>query len=64
MSVAVEKLPMWIGALMGRSRELSPQLLNEPFHEVKAQMVRFWIVDGHFRGDLLACRQRVQLRSH
>ena len=41
MSVAVEKLPMWIGALMVRGRELSQQLLNEPFHEVKAQMVRF-----------------------
>ncbi|KAG2031493.1 cytochrome P450 [Suillus americanus] len=38
----LEKLPFWCfgGAfsLMGRSRELSQQLLNEPFSEVKAQM--------------------------
>ena len=32
---------------MGRSRELSQQLFNEPFDEVKAQMVRFHIVDVH-----------------
>ncbi|KAG1864586.1 cytochrome P450 [Suillus tomentosus] len=38
----LEKLPFWCfgGAhsLMGRSKELSQQLLNEPFNEVKAQM--------------------------
>ncbi|KAG1780981.1 cytochrome P450 [Suillus placidus] len=38
----LEKLPFWCFggafALMGRSRELSQQLLNEPFDEVKAQM--------------------------
>ncbi|KAG0692716.1 cytochrome P450 [Suillus ampliporus] len=38
----LEKLPMWCFrgafALMGRSRELSRQLLNEPFNEVKAQV--------------------------
>ncbi|KAG0694249.1 cytochrome P450 [Suillus ampliporus] len=38
----LEKLPMWCFrgtfALMGRTRELSQQLLNEPFDEVKAQM--------------------------
>jgi len=33
---------------MGRSRELSQQLLNEPFNEVKARMVRFSIVKGQF----------------
>ncbi|KAG0696950.1 hypothetical protein DFH29DRAFT_948719 [Suillus ampliporus] len=42
MSVTVEKLPLWCFggafALMGRCRELSQQLLNEPFNEVKAQM--------------------------
>jgi hypothetical protein len=32
---------------MGRSRELAQQLLNEPFHEVKAQIVRLRrVVDG------------------
>jgi hypothetical protein len=49
--VAVEKLPFWCFggsfALMGRSRELSQQLLNEPFDEVKAQVVRLRrVVDG------------------
>ncbi|KAG1877091.1 cytochrome P450 [Suillus tomentosus] len=38
----LEKLPFWCFggafALMGRSRELAQQLLNEPFDEVKAQM--------------------------
>ncbi|KAG1726306.1 cytochrome P450, partial [Suillus lakei] len=38
----LEKLPLWcfggVFALMGRSRELSQQLLNEPVDEVKAQM--------------------------
>ncbi|KAG1826697.1 cytochrome P450 [Suillus variegatus] len=38
----LEKLPFWCFggafALMGRSRELAQQLLNEPFNEVKAQM--------------------------
>ncbi|KAG1726305.1 cytochrome P450 [Suillus lakei] len=38
----LEKLLIWcfggVFALMGRSRELSQQLLNEPFDEVKAQM--------------------------
>ncbi|KAG1771066.1 cytochrome P450 [Suillus placidus] len=38
----LEKLPFWCFggafALMGRSRELCQQLLNEPFDEVKAQM--------------------------
>ncbi|KAG2147844.1 cytochrome P450 [Suillus bovinus] len=38
----LEKLPFWcLGgafALMGRSRELCQQLLNEPFDEVKAQI--------------------------
>ncbi|KAG1868041.1 cytochrome P450 [Suillus tomentosus] len=38
----LEKLPFWCfgGAhsLMGRNRELSQQLLNEPFNEVKAQI--------------------------
>jgi len=34
-------------ALMGRSRELSQQLFNEPFDEVKAQMVRFHMLDVH-----------------
>ncbi|KAG0694426.1 cytochrome P450 [Suillus ampliporus] len=38
----LEKLPMWCFsgayALMRRSRELSQQLLNEPFDEVKTQM--------------------------
>ncbi|KAG1868676.1 cytochrome P450 [Suillus subluteus] len=38
----LEKLPFWCFggafALMGRSRELSRQLLNEPFSDVKAQM--------------------------
>jgi hypothetical protein len=42
--VAVEKLPFWCfgGAfsLIGRCRELVQQLLNEPFNEVKAQIVR------------------------
>jgi hypothetical protein len=42
--VAVEKLPLWCFggslALMGRGRELAQQLLNEPFDEVKAQIVR------------------------
>lgn len=33
---------------MGRSRELCQQLLNEPFNEVKAQMVRLRTVDGRF----------------
>ncbi|OAX38699.1 cytochrome P450 [Rhizopogon vinicolor AM-OR11-026] len=40
----LEWLPAWcLGgdyALMGRSRELSQQLFNEPFDEVKAQMVQ------------------------
>jgi hypothetical protein len=49
MSVAVEKLPEWCFskdyALLGRSRELCQQLLNEPFNVVKEQMVRFRIVD-------------------
>ena len=49
-------------ALMGRSKELCQQLLDEPFNEVKAQMVRFHIVNGQFR-DLLACRRRVLLCS-
>ncbi|OJA18167.1 hypothetical protein AZE42_08807 [Rhizopogon vesiculosus] len=39
----LEKLPTWcLGgdyALMGRSRELSQQLFNEPFNEVKARML-------------------------
>jgi len=39
----LEKLPFWCfgGALamMGRCRELSQQLLNEPFNEVKAQIM-------------------------
>jgi hypothetical protein len=43
-NVAVEKLPSWCFrgafALMGRSREICQQLLNGPFNEVKAQMVR------------------------
>ncbi|KAG1742276.1 cytochrome P450 [Suillus paluster] len=38
----LEKLPIWCFggayALMGRSRELCQQLLNEPFDEVKTQM--------------------------
>ncbi|KAG2346057.1 cytochrome P450 [Suillus weaverae] len=38
----LKKLPVWCFrgayALMGRSRELCQQLLNEPFNEVKAQM--------------------------
>ncbi|KAG2138885.1 cytochrome P450 [Suillus cothurnatus] len=38
----LEKLPFWCFggsfALMGRSRELTQQLLNEPFDEVKAQV--------------------------
>ncbi|KAG2110336.1 cytochrome P450 [Suillus discolor] len=38
----LEKLPIWcfggIFALMGRGRELSQQLLNEPDNEVKAQL--------------------------
>ncbi|KAG1893639.1 cytochrome P450 [Suillus fuscotomentosus] len=38
----LKKLPVWCFrgayALMGRTRELCPQLLNEPFDEVKAQM--------------------------
>ncbi|KAG1792684.1 cytochrome P450 [Suillus plorans] len=38
----LEKLPFWclgpVFSLMGRSRELSQQLLNEPFNEVKAQL--------------------------
>ncbi|KAG1772052.1 cytochrome P450 [Suillus occidentalis] len=38
----LKKLPVWCFrgayALMGRSRELSQQLLDEPFNEVKAQM--------------------------
>jgi hypothetical protein len=51
--VAVEKLPSWcfggVYALMGRGRELCQQLLNEPFNEVKAQMVRFCrVADGDF----------------
>jgi len=50
MSVAVEKLPAWCFsgdyALLGRSRELCQQLLNEPFNEVKEQMVRFRIMNG------------------
>jgi hypothetical protein len=53
MSVAVGKLPMWCFsgdyALMGHTRELSQQLLNEPFNEVKAQMVRFCTMDGRTR---------------
>jgi hypothetical protein len=44
-SIAVEKLPTWCFggwyALMGRTRELSQQLLNEPFNEVKKRMVSF-----------------------
>jgi hypothetical protein len=48
---AVEKLPTWCTgrdySLIKRCRELSPQLLNEPFNEVKAQMVRFRILNGH-----------------
>ncbi|KAG0700868.1 hypothetical protein DFH29DRAFT_930065 [Suillus ampliporus] len=42
MSVTVEKLPLWClsgaFALMEHCRELSQQLLNEPFNEVKAYM--------------------------
>jgi hypothetical protein len=50
-AVVVEKLPVWCFggslALMGRSRELVPQLLNEPFDEVKTQIVRLCrVVDG------------------
>jgi hypothetical protein len=67
MLVAVEKLPAWcLGgdyALLGRCKELSQQVLNEPFDEVKAQMVCFCIVYGRFT-DLLARRQRVLLPSH
>jgi hypothetical protein len=52
MSVTVEKLPTWCFstdyAMMERSKELCQQLLNEPFNEVKARMVRFCIVDGQF----------------
>jgi hypothetical protein len=49
--VVVEKLPFWCFggslALMGRSGELVQQLLNEPFDEVKAQVVRLRrAVDG------------------
>jgi hypothetical protein len=50
MSVAVGKLPTWCFsgdyALMERSKELSEQLLNEPFNDVKARMVRFPIMNG------------------
>ncbi|KAG1887793.1 cytochrome P450 [Suillus subluteus] len=49
----LEKLPFWCFgggfALMGRSRELVPQLLNEPFDEVKAQ-----IADGTASHSLVA----------
>ena len=33
--------------MMGRSRELCQQLLEQPFNEVKARMVRFalWMVN-------------------
>ena len=45
MLVAVEKLPTWCFstdyAMMGRSRELCQQLLEQPFNEVKARVVRF-----------------------
>jgi hypothetical protein len=51
--VVVKKLPFWCFsgslALMGCSRELAQQLLNEPTEEVKAQMVHLSIVvDGIF----------------
>jgi hypothetical protein len=36
-------------ALMGYTRKLSQQLLNEPFNEVKARMVRFCTMDGRAR---------------
>ncbi|KAG2032256.1 cytochrome P450 [Suillus americanus] len=49
----LEKLPFWCFggalALMGRSRELAQQLLNEPFDEVKAQ-----IADGTASHSLVA----------
>jgi cytochrome P450 len=49
----LEKLPVWCFggslALMGRSRELVPQLLNEPFDEVKTQ-----IADGTASHSLVA----------
>jgi cytochrome P450 len=49
----LQKLPFWCFggslALMGRSRELAQQLLNEPFHEVKAQ-----IADGTASHSLVA----------
>jgi hypothetical protein len=52
MSVAVKKLPVWCFrgayALIGRSRELCQQLLDEPFDKVKAQMVRLRTVHGQF----------------
>jgi len=49
--IAVERLPLWCFggalALIERSRKLSQQLLNEPFDEVKVQMVRLRrVVDG------------------
>jgi hypothetical protein len=51
--VSVEKLPFWCFggafALMGRCRELAQQLLNEPFDQVKAQIVRSRrVADGNF----------------
>ncbi|KAG2151674.1 uncharacterized protein EDB93DRAFT_1083127 [Suillus bovinus] len=56
--VAVEKLLFWCfgGAFsqMGRCRELSQQLLNEPFNEVKAQIVRLCRVRDINLPDLFA----------
>ncbi|KAG1797052.1 cytochrome P450 [Suillus plorans] len=53
LSVAVEKLPFWCFggafALIGRSRELSQQLFDEPFNEVKVQ-----IADGTASRSLVA----------
>jgi hypothetical protein len=67
MSVAVEKLPTWCFggdyALMGHTRELSQQLLNGPFNEVKARMVRFFTMDERPH-DRFLCRQKVQLHTH
>ncbi|KAG1841021.1 cytochrome P450 [Suillus subalutaceus] len=55
----LEKLPFWCFggalALMGRSRELAQQLLNEPFDAVKAQIVRLRrVADGNALHSLVA----------
>jgi hypothetical protein len=49
---------------MGRGRELSKQLLHEPFNEVKARVVRFRIVHMSTFARSVVFRQTVQLYGH